>query len=229
MPTPDSAEHVPPSRVTRWLSGRHQTRDAEVARIARWFRDTEHGPVFYDPDGQALPVSQSRSDHWKTQAIRDLDRHLAWQNRSPWAVLLIAMALIAILLVGAAMAGDRLPILRQIPPPLAALPACLWPLALHVGFRRRQSAWRRAIAAGLVLHAPLSEGEAAPHRRHNLFVWARNLVSLSVMVIGGVSAFRDPTDLSPLPLLIGLTAVAWVIHWAAMRVDATHRRRRWLV
>jgi hypothetical protein len=207
------------------MSAFERLRDWEAARIARWFRETEYGLVFYDSKGRALPIAERERRRWQSQAIKQLDHFLAEHARAPLEALLIAILLFAAAGFAIGWLSGFVPLLRQIPPPLAAAPACLWPTLHWWRFRRRQAALRRQFAERLMLRTPLPEAAAAANRRFNIFAGAQVVVVEVLIVVGAVTVFRgDPESFDAWPML-ALVALAWPLHWAARKVDATHRRK----
>jgi hypothetical protein len=199
-------------------------RDIEAARIARWFRETEYGLVFYDRRGRAWPISDGERRLWQSQAMRQLDRFVAQYRRVAFETVLIAIVLMTAFGFAAGWLGGPVPMLHRIPAPAAAVPALLWPYIVAWRFRRGQRRLRGGIAERLTVRTPLPGAAAAAHRRFNIFAAAQAALVSAIIVLGAAAAFRSGPESIPLHLLT-LVALAWPLHWAARKVDAVHRRK----
>lgn len=200
------------------------------ARIARWFRHSEAGPLFYDHRGQALHVLESESIRLEAEAAELLDGEIVTlarrQNRFAFVSLALAFAIATVaawfampskvcaLLIGGGICTGAL--------------GTIWS---HLLFRGALRGWRRQTGLRLAAigRGGVPEPIAAHHRRHNLF---RIGLSLGAMALAGrvvwlvLFAPAKPLQLFGPDLAIVLFILACVV--PARRIDATHRRRKWL-
>lgn len=195
--------------------------------MARLFGDTALGPVFYADSGEALPVTEDERDVWLAHAQRAIDGHVAQRGRIPVECAVIALVLIFAFQAARALLGGVVPILAAIPAPAAALPALAWPLIDARRYSAKLARLRRDFAEGLQFRQAMPEDIATPHRRYNLFaILSVSLacVAVGLFLLGAMRGGFDHYEALPLPVLL-LLVPAWLLHFAARRVDAVHRRR----
>jgi hypothetical protein len=201
-------------------------RDAESARIARWFRDGVHGLVYFDRKGRAIPISESEHDRWSGQALKRVDTYVDDLERSPREVVILAVCVVvAAFFLKTALAGI-MPMFKSFQPMLFAIPACFLPVLYEVTFRRDQSALRGRIEEKLFLRTPLPEEVAGRSRRHNVFAIGQAVTAGAAVLIAVLALFRDDPGFGTLAMLT-FFGLAWLFSRAAQRVDSVHRRRLW--
>ena len=199
-------------------------RDAERARIARWFGEGLVEPVFYSSRGP-LPVCARMRDSWLAEADRIIERqavHLCWMG---FEAIAMGIVLVAAMTIAAGLVGDAAPVLRRIPAPLAAAPALSWPLICELRYRLRLRAWRRAIEDRLCVRDRVDAKFAPAGRKYNLFSGAALLLAVLIVGWGLTAALRPVEQFDPLPMTAA-AAVAWALHFAGRRIDRNQRRHR---
>lgn len=200
--------------------------EAEAARIARWFGESDCGPVFHDLAGRALPVTDRQRDQWQAHAARQVERYVERLDRTPVETVLIAFLLASAGCSASALLGPHVPMLEGPVPALAAMPALLWPGLVALQFRHAQRRFRRDIGYRLSLRTPLPEAQAVAARRYNMFAYAQTIGAVALLGIGAVAAWRDDPTFGWRAML-ALGAALWLLYFASRRVDAVHRRKRW--
>ncbi|MFM5885019.1 MAG: hypothetical protein ACKOQ3_06805 [Novosphingobium sp.] len=204
-------------------------RDREAARISRWFRESEAGWLFYGADGTAWHITGDEARTWEDEAKAMLVRHLDWLKH---VELRIAAGAVATTFVGAFALIDLPLVLRAAAAAAALVPATyfLRQLTGSAAYDRRLRQWRAALAerlAGSARGGVPGEVESH-HRRYNLFHLVEGLCCAALL---GHLLWRHGLDLGQFRLGaidIGLIGASLAAHVAATRVDATHRRRKWL-
>ena len=191
-------------------------RDAEGARIARWFGDTDLGPVFHANDGTALRLGEDERADWIERGERIVARHLARWRWVPFETMAIALVLIAALTLARG--------LLAVPGPLAVLPALLWPPLCQLAYRRRLADLRREIGERLYFRGEVPRKLALAGLRHNLFAAIATILTVAVVVLGYVGVVRGDERFE-IGLMAILVPIAWLFHFAGRRVDRVHRRR----
>ena len=199
-------------------------RDAERARVARWFGDGLLEPVFFDDARHALPVRAHARDEWLAEAGRIIDRHIAQQRWVPFESIAMALVLMSAMLFVTGMFGDAAPVLRRLPPPAAAAGAMLWPLIHQSLYRRRLRTLRQEIHDRLIVRAAIDPGLVPLGKRYNLFAGASAVLVYVVIAWGIVTAIAHGGVPDPLPTIV-LFPVIWGLYFAGRRVDRTQRRR----
>ena len=205
------------------MSTRERTRHHEAARIARWFRETDYGLVYYDRRGRAFPISERERERWEKRAMKQVDKYLSRLDRLPIETFGIALLLLTAASVAIGLVGDSLGPARRMWP-AAALPALLWPLLGEWQFRRRRDALRSEIEDRLILREPIPQDEADAKRRYNLFFFGQVAIAVAILGIAAVGAVRADEQFGIVPML-ALAAIGYPLMWAARRVDSTHRRK----
>ena len=201
-------------------------RKAEAARIARWFRDGEHGLLYFDRKGRAISISDSEHVRWSDEALRRIDTYVADLERSPKEVMLLGVCVVAAaFFLKTALAGI-LPMFKDLQPMMFAMPACFWPIYYELSFRRDQHALRGRIEDRLIMRTPLGEEVATRSRRYNVFAIAQGVTAGGAVLVAALALFRGDPGFGTLAMFAFL-ALAWLFSWAAQRVDATHRRTLW--
>lgn len=201
------------------------TRDAEAARIARWFRETEYGLAFLDAEGRALPISQHERERWERRAHRELDRFLREYEHAPTITIVgLAIAAVVYTLVSSLFAA-LMPPLPGALLGVCCLPTCLWPLVVELRYRRRLASLRVEIAERMPLRVALPEKTARAAYRTNIFMTGAQIMTVVLIGFGVSGAWRGNEAIEPLMLLPAAAAAALV--WAGRRVDAKHRRSAW--
>jgi len=203
---------------------------AERARISRMLRESEAGWLFYGPDGTAFHITADEARRHEHAALRLLTRFLDYQRRIPLRMIGTALLLGGIF----ALASAVLP--RAI---MAQAGWMIGPLCFVVVLAQscggviydwRIRLWQKGLARQL---AKSQRGGVAPqieakHRRHNLFKSAAQLLCLVVLVRAGFRLHADAHAMIPDLIDISVIAAAYAAHFAGLRVDTTHRRRKWL-
>lgn len=197
--------------------------DAEGARIARWFGETELGPVFYADSGEALPLDGDRRAIYRRQAERLLERYVAGYRRSGFEAVALAVVLVVLFQGVQAWLGALAPSLRVVPAFAAGVPALAWPLVRELRYRRGLKALRRELSERLALREGVPAQIAQPHRRHNVFLVAQGLVVVFMLASAGAALLRGDQNFG-LPWILVPIPLAWALHWASRRVDRVHRR-----
>ncbi|MEA3041910.1 MAG: hypothetical protein QOC65_1399 [Sphingomonadales bacterium] len=205
------------------LSTIARVRHHEAARIARWFRETDYGLVYFDRRGRAFPISERERERWEARALKQVEKHLARLNRLPLETFGIAFLLVTAASIAVGVVGDSLGPVAKLTP-AAALPALLWPLLSAWQFRRQRDGLRAEIEARLILREPLPQAEADAKRRYNIFFVGQIGVGIIILAIGVVGALRRDEQFGIVPML-ALAGVGYLLMWAAKRVDSTHRRK----
>jgi hypothetical protein len=205
------------------LSTIARVRHHEAARIARWFRETDHGLVYFDRRDRAFPISERERERWEARALKQVEKHLVRLNRLPLETFGIAFLLITAASVAVGLVGDSLGSVAQMLP-AAALPALLWPMLDAWQFRRQRNALRAEIEDRLILREPIPQAEADAKRRYNIFFVGQVAVGLAILAIAAVGAARGDERFGIVPML-ALAALGYLLMWAAKRVDSTHRRK----
>ncbi|MEA3016328.1 MAG: hypothetical protein QOI38_1050 [Sphingomonadales bacterium] len=205
------------------LSTIARVRHHEAARIARWFRETDYGLVYFDRRGRAFPVSERERERWEARALKQVEKHLLRLNRLPIETFGIAFLLLTAAGIAAGLVGDSLGPVAKLWP-ASALPALLWPLLGAWQFRRQRDALRAEIEDRLILRDPIPQAEADAKRRYNIFFVGQVAIGLAILAIAGVGAARGDERFGIVPML-ALAAVGYLLMWAARRVDSTHRRK----
>lgn len=200
-------------------------RDAERARVARWFGDGLFEPIFHDFARGPLPVRAHLRDTWLAEAGRIIDRQVAQLRWLPFETIAIGIVLVAAAAIALPLVGDSAPLLRRIPPPAAAIPALLWPLVLELRYRLRLRALRREIGDRLCVRARVDAQFAGTGRKYNLFAGLSALLVFLAIGWGVTSAIRHDgvPDIMPLAVLF---PVIWGLYFAGRRVDQVQRDRR---
>ena len=199
-------------------------RDAERARIARWFGEGLVEPVFYSSRGP-LPVRAHMRDSWLAEADRIIERqavHLRWMG---FEAIAMGIVLIAAMTIATGLVGDAAPVLRRIPAPLAAVPALSWPLVCELRYRLRLRAWRGAIEDRLCVRDRVDAKFAPAGRKYNLFSGAALLRAVRSAGGGLPAAWRPAQPCAPRPIPAA-GGVAWALHFAGRRIDRNQRRHR---
>jgi hypothetical protein len=205
-------------------------REVQGARISRWIRDSEAGWLFYGPDGTAFHLLSDEADGLENEANGLVEKLLG-----PGFVPIPNQRTIIAILIGVPL------LLGWLLPPhwgAVAMPAALLimivPLlalnvandaAYEIALRR----WRRGVAAQLAAkqRGGVPEPVAQRHRRYNLFL-AMCLLAVFAMVVTTGLMVAGVLDERYYLLQIALLVLATAVSPAARRVDATHRRRKWL-
>lgn len=201
-------------------------RNAEEARVARWFRDGVHGLVYFDRKGRAIPVSDGEHDRWRRDAQKRIDTYVGDLDRSPKEVVILAVCVVAAaFFLKTALAGI-LPMFKGLQPMLFAIPACFLPVMYEVTFRRDQSALRTRIEEKLFLRSPLPEEVVGRSRRYNVFAVGQAVTAGGAVLVAALALARDDPGFGTFAMLAFL-GLAWAFSWAAQRVDSVHRRRLW--
>ena len=203
---------------------------AERARISRMVRESEAGWLFYGPDGTAYHITADEARRHENAALRLLTQFLDYQRRIPLRMIGTALLLGGIFALASALV------------PRAIMATAGWligPLCFVVVLAQscggviydwRIRSWQKGIARQL---AKNGRGGVAPqieakHRRHNLFKSAAQLLCLAVLVRAGFRLHADAKAMIPDLIDISVIAAAYTAHFAGLRVDTTHRRRKWL-
>ncbi len=206
-----------------------EIRDEELARISRWVRDSEAGWLFYGPDGTAFHLTEDEAQRLEKDGQIILDGYLA--ERRGMHIRVLGGA-IATAFVGTHALGN-LPWPIRIGAGIAALAAggfAVWQLLGPAIYDRRLRHWRRTVALGL--QASGRGGVPADietrHRRYNLFhgVEAMLFAALVVRLVWNFGPSFAGLRLDTVD--IALIAGSILSRLAAIKVDATHRRRKWL-
>lgn len=208
----------------------HEIELAERARISRLFRESEAGWLFYGPDGTAYHITADEARRHENAALRQLGRFLDYQRRIPLRMIGTALLLGVIMALAAAMLPRA--IIAQSGWMIG--PACfLFVLAQSCGgviYDWRMRSWQRGLARQMAkgLRGGVAPQVEAKHRRYNLFKSAAQLLCLVVLVRAGIRLRADAHAMIPDFVDIGAIAAAYAAHFAGLRVDTTHRRRKWL-
>jgi len=199
-------------------------RDAERARVARWFGEGLFEPVFHDTRYGPLPVRPHMRDTWLREADRIIDRHARQLDRVGFEAIAIGAVLVGAFMLARGLVGDWAPMMRHIPLPAAGAAALLWPLVQELRYRAQLRAWRRGIGDRLRVRDRVDARFAGIGRKYNLF--AGLSVSLALLIVGWglVGALTRDPDWSMLPAFV-LGPIAWGLHFAGRRVDRNQRRR----
>ncbi len=199
----------------------------ELARISRWVRDSEHGWLFYDPRGRAHSISAGEAAELEAAMQRKLDRYIASLRFMPRRIIAAGLATGLYHAVVQAMVPDRLAWLA----PAAFAPFIAYFLfegSSGLRFWLAQRNWRNEQARRLQFRAAVPVEIETRHRRHNLFRIASGAFALAA--VGHAAwcmATADPAEGLTMTTLL-LAGIAWLLFLPANRVDATHRRRKWL-
>lgn len=204
-------------------------RDREAARLSRWFRESEAGWLFYGGNGAAWHVTGDEARRWEDEARAILAGHLAWMRHLELRIVAAAMVMA---FVGAFALMD-LPVAARLLSGGAALMPGLYLVRQATGgfaYHRRLRRWRADLARRLAAsgRGGVPAEIEAQHRRYNLFRIAE--LGLCAALFGHIAWGLSP-DFAHLrlgALDYGLIGAALAAHLAATRVDATHRRRKWL-
>jgi hypothetical protein len=208
---------------------RRQTlEDAERARIARIVRNSEAGWLLYPGTGAPAAISERQAERIEHDLLRQLDRFIIAGKRMERRVFLVAMAcggwLICVQAIAPRYSGLALGLMTPF-----LLAYTLWEGTLDLRFRLGRRRWLRAQVDRL------SRGDAIPpeiarhHRRYNLF----QLISYALTLAGvGRVLWRyfagvDLTVAVDVPA-VALVTAGCLFYLPAQKVDATHRRQRWL-
>jgi len=201
-------------------------RDAEEARVARWFRDGAHGLVYFDRKQRAIPISEAQHERWRAEAVKRVDRYVADLERCLKEVVILAVCVVVAAFFLKSALAPVIPMFKSMQPTLFAIPACFLPLMYEVSFRRDQSALRGRIEERLILRTPLPEDVATRSRRYNVFTVGQGVTAGGAVLIAALALYRDDPGYGTLAML-ALLVLSWLFSWAAQRVDAVHRRRLW--
>lgn len=207
------------------LSATGRLRDAEGARIARWFGEGAYGPVWFDDAGHAFPISEAERTRWRAQALHRLELYVEAYDRTMMEIVVagIVLTLAAYAVIGAL--GTLIPMLGRVEPAFAALPAMGWPFVVEARYRLSLHRLRREIADRLIVRAPVQRAIAEPARRYNIFRVATGIGGMAVLSYGGVAAYRGiPAD-DYFPIMFAMVVPVYALAWAADRVDDRHRAR----
>jgi hypothetical protein len=201
-------------------------RDAEEARVARWFRDGAHGLVYFDRKKRAIPISDAEHQRWRSEAVKRVDRYVDDLQRCPKEVVILAVCVVVAAYFLKTALAPVIPTFKSFQPMLFAIPACFLPLLYEYSFRRDQSALRARIEEKLFLRTPLPEDVAIQGRRYNVFAVGQAVTAGGAVLVAALALFRDDPGFGTLAMLT-LLGLAWLFSWAAQRVDSVHRRRLW--
>ncbi len=199
----------------------------ERARISRWIRESEHGWLFYDRSGRAHRIDRDEAIELESAAQRRLERYIAGLRHLQMRVFLSALATGLYYAAASAMLPQEYDWL---------LPFTLVPFIVHflfegsagLRFWLAQRAWRQEQAQRFQFRTEVPVEVEAHHRRHNLFRIASGAFALAAIGHAAWLALTmDPAHGISLTTLM-LAAAAWLFFIPANRVDATHRRRKWL-
>lgn len=199
-------------------------RDAERARIARWFGESLFEPVFHDTRYGPLPVRPHMRDTWLAEANRIVDRQAAQLDRVGFEAIAIGFVLTLAFMLAQTLVGDQVPMLRRIPAPAAGAAALLWPLVQELRYRARLRAWRREIGDRLCVRDRVDAKLVGTGRKYNLFSGLSGLLALLVFGWGLVGVIERDAEWNIVPMLVVLPAIG-ALHAAGRRVDRNQRRK----
>jgi hypothetical protein len=183
--------------------------------------------MFDAGDGRMLRIAPDAIPAWRDEAFARIEAFLLATRPPPgWAVF-GAVFLFAILVTALqrylALRGEVLAL-------LVAAATLLWHVA-HIlklrRFRRDLRDLRARIAASLALSTPVPAEWGARYRRRNPWRVALHLWVWSLIAVGlAAQHFVPPDAIDRGALLAALAAVgiAWLLHFAARRVDRTQAR-----
>lgn len=206
-----------------------EIRDEELARISRMVRDSEAGWLFYGPDGTAFHLTTDEAERFEKEGQTILAGYLA--KRRGLRLRVVGGA-IATAFVGTYALID-LPLVVRIGSGIAALAAASYvarQLLAPALYDRRLRRWRRDVALRLEKsgRGGVPADVEARHRRYNLFHLAEGTLFAALIARLAWNYGPDFAGLQLDRVDIALIAGSILSHVAATRVDATHRRRKWL-
>ena len=194
-------------------------RDMNRAEISRWFRESEAGWLFYDAQGVAHHLLADEASRFEAEAHRLNDRYL---NTFSWRGTMLMLPMLG---AGVATAlGARGQFLWWIIGAaflLAVVPAAL----AEVAFARTMRRFRARIARQVAGRGSVPQPVADQHRRFNLF---RMLSLASATIFMWRLAIHSADGWRVESIDAALVVLAFAGKAGADRVDATHRRRKWL-
>lgn len=205
-------------------------RDVQGARIARMIRESEAGWLFYGPGGEAFHIFADEAAALEREGLGLVERALdpGFVPLPDWRVMLAlpcGMMWASMVLLPAAF-GVLVPsIVIAVAVPAAGMLAVGNDVAYEAAVRR----WRRATAARLAAQqrGGVPDPIAAKHRRYNIFqlICVTGAIAYLVRVIMMMTGIIPEGFYTLDWVILGITFAA---AWPAQRVDATHRRRKWL-
>lgn len=211
------------------------TESALRARMSRCVRNSEAGWLFYSPGGTAYHLLTDEAEAIERRGHRLIDRYNRFArefHKLPKRLLLLAFVAFCAAIFIQAIDRDAALFVVTAAIMLSGLVYLSNPLlimctrnAVFLSWQAREARRLKKIGRGAV-----PQRVERHHRRYNLFRIAFNL-ALAVFVLEALYAcFAPPSllrekSLWPLGLSIGVMAITIV---PARRIDATHRRRKWL-
>jgi len=207
---------------------RQTFQDAERARIARIVRNSEAGWLLYPGIGAPAAISERQAERIEHDLLRQLDRFIAAGRSMERRIFLAGIAcggwLLCVQAIAPRYAGLALGLMTPF-----LLAYVLWEGTLDLRFRLSRRRWLRAQVASLSPGTAIPPEIARRHRRYNLFQLISYALTLSGVgrVLWRYFAGVDLTVAVDVPAVVLVTA-GCLFYLPAQKVDATHRRRRWL-
>lgn len=209
-------------------------REVQGARVARWLRDSEAGHLFLGSDGEFYHIFESEAAaferHLQDWIESGATKALSSTRSQPYERTAVALFVCCF---PAASASHFLALICFLTSIVSALAAGYAGNLSDARYERGLRKWRAKTTARLKEdgRAGVPEEIAQRSRRHNLFRWA--MLAHIPIVLGCYAAmgFRPGDDRQALiftGLIVVLIVSMIIFEWAARRVDATHRRRKWL-